>query len=184
MLQSVPRFIRFRIYQLKAFVMDHCNEFIYDRFRLEFYPESAVSSSLNPNVRTKVVPDEEMIVDAEQLYLEVGSFPCHTGKRIATNDTATKVNTKIKEKKNGDVYKVSISFQFARPNPSLLSLCAAIDYKPFHVFVRYLGMAGEVVSSRYIYNSLAQSSTSVSEEEGIVTVETEIVNVNGVQMIG
>lgn len=163
--------------------MQDCNELIYERFRIECYPLEAVSCSQNPLMVTKTVPQSMLQVDSSRLYMEIGSFPSHTGKRISTNDTAKKVNTKVSEKTDNSFYKVSIRFQFEKGDANSLNLCMALNIKPFYFFIRYLGMDGRVVGSRFISNDLGSSQASITEEQGLVTVEITLANVNGIQTI-
>lgn len=163
--------------------MEVCKDLLYDRFLIEFFPIEAVSCGQNPCVRSKCIRAEDVIIDRDELYLQVGCFQRHSSKRIATNDSATKVHTKLEEKQADNGYKVTLEFQFDNLDSNSLSLCNAMFYVQFHVLVHHLAMDGSIAQSLFIYNGWQGAQAATTVRQGTATVEMEIGNLNGIQLM-
>ena len=103
--------------------MKQCFELIYDRFSIQFYPESAVQFRTHPMASGKVLTADEVTIDESQLYLAVGHFLENTGKQICTTDSSDEVTTSASESKEGEIFDVNLHFEFRNPTKTQSVLC-------------------------------------------------------------
>lgn len=163
--------------------MSQCLELIYDRFSMDFYPEGGVQFKNHPLTAAKMLAADEVTIYDEQLYLSVGHYPDGTGKQIDANDTADDVTTSAKESKDGDIFEVKLHFEFKNPTKTKVSLCEALDWKPYHIVLSQMDFTGKVASRRVIRNGIGQSRVQITEDMGIVSVDVTVKNTNGIQLI-
>ena len=164
--------------------MDQCLDFVYDRFCIGFYPEDGIAFGSHPMVPQKMLSADEVNISEEHLYLSVGNYPTNTGKQICANDSAEEITTSAKESKDGEVFEVNLHFEFKNPTKNSVSLCEALDWKPYHVVLSYMDYTGKVAVRRIIRNGVGQSRVAVTESQGVVSVDVTIRNTNGIQMVG
>lgn len=163
--------------------MNQCVELIYDRFSIDFYPEGGVQFKDHPMTISKMLSADDVSVFEEQIYLSVGHFPDATGKQIDANDTAEEVTTSAKETKEGEVFEVKLHFELKNPTKTKVSLCEALDWRPYHMVLNQMDFTGKVASRRIVRNGEGQSRVQVTESEGIIVVDVTVRNTNGIQMI-
>lgn len=164
--------------------MSQCLELIYDRFSLDFYPEGGVQFKSHPMTISKMLSPDEVTVIEDQVYLSVGHYPDASGKQIDANDSAEDITTSAKESKDGEVFEVNLHFEFKNPTKTKVSLCEALDWKPYHIVLNQMDFTGRVASRRVIRNGEGQSRVQVTEDKGIISVDVTIRNNNGIQPIG
>lgn len=164
--------------------MNQCLDFIYDRFSIDFYPEGGVQFSNHPVTPAKMLSPDEVTIVEDTLYLSVGHYPGATGKQIEANDSAEEITTSAKESKDGEVFEVNLHFEFKNPTKTKVSLCEALDWKPYHIVLNQMDFVGKVASRRVIRNGEGQSRVKVTEDKGIILVDVTVRNTNGIQMIG
>ena len=172
------------IFNPKTTDMKPCVELIYDRFSIDFYPEAGVQFKTHPMVTGKVLSSDEVNVIDDLLYLSVGHYPGGTAKQIHANDSSDKVTTSANESKDGEVFEVNLHFEFRNPTKTSVSLCEALDWKPYHIVLSQMDFAGKVAARRIIRNGIGQSRVSVTESEGVVSVDVTVRNTNGIQLVG
>ena len=163
--------------------MTNCVELIYDRFSMDFYPEGGVQFKNHPMVTGKVLSPDEVSVIESELYLSVGHFPNGNAKQIHANDSANEVTTSANESKDGEVFDVELHFEFKNPTKTKMVLCESLDRAPYHVVLNQMDFTGKVASRRIIRNGKGQSRVKVTENQGIISVDMTIRNVNGIQLI-
>lgn len=156
----------------------------YDRFSIEFYPESAIILKKQMMEKQKFIPVSSITIDNSSVYLQVGNYPAHSGKQIHANDTYENITSKVSEKKDGEQYTVSVHFEFQKPTENSVLLCESLDYTPYHIVLNQYDFAGAMVSRRLIRNGTGQSRVEVTEEKGVIKVDMTVQNVNGIQLIG
>ena len=158
-------------------------ELIYERFSLDFYPEGGVQFKSHPMVGSKLLNADEVMILDEQVYLSVGNFSAPTGKQIHANDSAEEVTTSATETKDGEIFEVILHFEFKNPTKTQVTLCEAMDWKPYHVVLNQMDFTGKVASRRIIRNGIGQSRVKVTENLGIISVDMSIKNTSGIQLI-
>ena len=163
--------------------MKTCVELIYDRFSMDFYPEGGVQFTNHPMVASKVLASDEVTIIESELYLSVGHYPNASAKQIDTDDSAGEVTTSANESKDNEVYEVNLHFEFRNPTKTEATLCEALDFAPYHVVLNQMDFTGKVASRRIIRNGQGQSRVKVTENQGILSVDMTIRNVNGIQRI-
>lgn len=163
--------------------MSKCVELIYDRFTLDFYPEAGVQFKNHPLATGKVLANDEVTIITSEVYLSVGNFSGHTGKKIKTNDSAEEITTSANESKDGEVFEVNLHFEFKNPTKTATDLCEALDFKPYHVVLNQLDFTGKVASRRIVRNGTGQSRVTVTENMGVIAVDMIVRNVNGIQIV-
>lgn len=163
--------------------MNTCNELIFERFSMDFYPEGGVQFKSHPMVVEKILGGNDVEIFGNQLYLSVGHYPASTGKQINTNDTSDKITTTAIEEKDGEVFQVKVHFEFQNPTKTATTLCEALDLKPYHIVLNQLDFTGKVASRRIIRNGIGQSRTVVTENKGIISVDITVRNTNGIQLL-
>ena len=163
--------------------MKQCMELIYERFSLYFYPEGAVQFKAHPMVSSKALAEDEVTVFDEQVYLSVGHFPSPTGKQINTTDSSDEVTTSATESKDGEFFEVKLHFEFKNPTKTQVTLCEALDWKPYHIILNQMDFTGKVASRRMIRNGIGQSRVTVTENLGIISVDITVKNTSGIQLI-
>lgn len=159
-------------------------ELIYDRFGIEFYSHSGIEFNRPMMVREKFLSAADLVISEDGLYLQVGHFPRHTGKQIRSNDTPDNVTTSVSEDFDDEVYTVNLHFEFSNPDGNSVNLCTALDSAPFHVVLLAYALDGSVSSRRVIRNEEGQSRTTVTEENGVFSVDMKIVTPSGIQLVG
>lgn len=164
--------------------MNQCLDFVYDRFSIGFYPEEGVQFRSHPMVPAKMLSVDEVTVFEDHLYLSVGNYPANTGKQICANDSAEEITTSAKEAKDGEVFEVNLHFEFRNPSKTSVSLCEALDWKPYHIVLSQMDFTGKVAARRIIRNGVGQSRVAVTESQGVVSVDVTVRNTNGIQLIG
>lgn len=163
--------------------MKRCVELIYDRFSIDFYTEAGVQFINHPMTTGKVLASDEVTILDSELYLSVGHYTGGTAKQIDANDSADEVTTSANESKDGEVFEVNLHFEFKNPTKTKTSLCEALDFAPYHVVLNQMDFTGKVASRRIIRNGKGQSRVKVTENQGIISVDMTIRNVNGIQLI-
>lgn len=163
--------------------MKPCIELIYDRFSVDFYPEGGVQFSNHPMVTSKVLASDEVSIIDSELYLSVGHYPNSLAKQINANDSAEEVTTSANESKDGEFFEVGLHFEFKNPTKTETTLCEALDFAPYHVVLNHMDFTGKVASRRIIRNGKGQSRVKVTENQGVISVDMTIRNVNGIQLI-
>lgn len=164
--------------------MNQCLDLTYDRFSIDFYPEGGVQFKNHPMTISKMLASGEVIIIEDQVYLSVGHYPDASGKQIDANDSAEEITTSANESKDGEVFEVNLHFEFKNPTKTKVSLCEALDWKPYHIVLNQMDFVGKVASRRVIRNGEGQSRVKVTEDKGIILVDVTVRNTNGIQMIG